>query len=73
MSSQYKTDWFNSFLRKNGDIMKIKDCDKIHKDFKGVVNGVRYVLVYDEKHGTISVPINSFVAGKYSVGVLWTI
>ena len=50
--------------------MNDKTCNKIHKDFKGVVNGVRYVLVYDEKHGTISVPINSFVAGKYSVGVL---
>ncbi len=46
------------------------DFNKIHKDFKGVVNGVRYVLVYDEKKGTISVPMNSFIAGKYAVGVL---
>ena len=46
------------------------DFNKIHKDLKGVVNGVRYVLVHDEKKGTISVPMNSFVAQKYAVGVL---
>ena len=50
--------------------MNDKTWNKIHKDFKGVVNGVRYVLVFDEKHGTISVPMDSFVAKKYSVGVL---
>ena len=50
--------------------MNDKTWNKIHKDFKGVINGVRYVLVYDEKHGTISVPMDSFVAKKYAVGVL---
>ena len=43
---------------------------KVHKDYKGRINGQKYITVYDEKKGTIAIPMDSFVAGKYSVGVL---
>ena len=43
---------------------------KVHKDYKGTINGQKYLTVYDEKKGTIAIPMSSFVAGKYAVGVL---